>query len=210
MKLLARFILAGALGVVPMVTVAAAPALACGNSYRYEVDPKTNALVKAEEALHEGDYKGAWRLAVSATGPVGKSVEGKGDPAGIDPLRARTLRVASIAVVRTGGTVSGKPSADAMMTWAVDQLRVLVARESQNPYLVAQLAHGLALKPEGRAEALTLLAELAKNDMMPTAQAWLLYGELATDQKERERAIDQCKLRASDPTVCKLKAPGET
>jgi len=209
MKLLARIIVASALGIVPMVSVAA-PALACGNSYRYEVDPKTNALVKAEEALHEGDFKGAWRLAISATGPVGKKVEGKDDPAGLDPLRARTLRVASIAVVRTSGAVTGKASAEAMTTWAVDQLRVLVARESQNPYLVAQLAHGLALKTEGRAEALQLLSELAKNDMMPNAQAWLLYGELQTDGKERERAIDQCKLRAPDPSTCKLKAPGES
>ena len=90
MKLLsgpARFFVAGAIALAPVVTVAA-PALACGNSYRYEVDPKTNLIVKAEEALNEGDYKQAWKLATDATGAVGKTVEGKDAPASLSALRA--------------------------------------------------------------------------------------------------------------------------
>ncbi len=212
MKLLsrsARFVIAGAIAVSPLVAVGA-PALACGNSYRYEIDPKTNMVVKAEEALSEGNYAQAWKLATNATGPVGKKVEGQEAPAELAALRARTLRVTAIAAVRTKGEVGGKKQADHFATWAVDQLRVLAARETGNPYLVARLAEGLAQKADGEAEALAILAKLAADDMMPDAQAWLLYAQLQKDPKERDRGVEQCKLRANDPATCKLKAPGES
>ena len=203
-----RLVVAGVLTLAPVVS-AGAPALACGNSYRYELDPKTNLVVKAEEALHEGDYTAAWRLATQATGPVGKQVEGKDAPGELAALRARSLRVATIAAVRTKGAVGGKKEAEHVAGWAVDQLRVLTLREAGNPYLPARLAEGLAQKAEGQAEALTLLAKLAADDMMPDAQAWLLYAELQKDPKEQERGLSQCKLRANDPAICKLKGPGE-
>jgi hypothetical protein len=101
------FAIASALVLSP-VLVTSTNALACGNSYRYELDPKTNLVVKAEEALSEGDYKTAWRHATDATGPVGDKVEGKEKPSDLAALRARSLRVASIAAVRTGGSVAGK------------------------------------------------------------------------------------------------------
>lgn len=212
MKLLstsARFVIAGALAISPLVAVGA-PALACGNSYRYEIDPKTNMVVKAEEALSEGDYAQAWKLATNATGQIGKKVEGKDAPGELAALRARSLRVAAIAAVRTKGQVGSKKEADVYATWAVDQLRVLAARESGNPYLMARLAEGLAQKPEGQTEALDILKKLAADDMMPDGQAWLLYAQLQNDPKERDRGVEQCKLRANDPTTCKLKGPGES
>lgn len=211
MKLLSKTLgvaVVGALALAPVMAVSA-PALACGNSYRYELDPKTNLVVKAEEALHEGDYAEAWRLATDATGPVGKRVEGQGKPGELQALRARTLRVATIAAVRTRGEVGGKKEAEHFAAWAVDQLRVLAQREAGNPYLQARLAEGLAHKAEGQAEALTLLSKLVADDLMPDAQSWLLYAELQQDAKEKERGLSQCKLRANDPAVCKLKSPGE-
>jgi len=205
---LSRFVIAGAIAASPLVVVSA-PALACGNSYRYEIDPKTNMIVKAEEALSEGDYAQAWKLASNATGQIGKKVEGKDAPGELAALRARSLRVAAIAAVRTKGEVGSKKDAGVYATWAVDQLRVLSAREGGNPYLQARLAEGLAHKSEGQAEALDILKKLASDDMMPDGQAWLLYAQLQNDQKERDRGVEQCKLRANDPNTCKLKAPGE-
>lgn len=209
MKLSSKFVIACVLGAAPVLAVGA-PALACGNSYRYELDPKTNLLVKAEEALSEGDYKQAWRLATDATGPVGKAVEGQDKPSALPALRARTLRVASIAVVRTKGEIAGAKNAEHMTTWAVSQLRVLSTREGDNPYLRARLAEGLAQRAEGVSEALQILKQLAADDLMPDAQAWLLYAQLQEDQKERERALEQCKLRSNDPAICKVKGPGES
>ena len=212
---LARLAFVASLAVVPMTQVLSVTAAsACGNSYRYELDPKTNMLVRAEESLHEGDFKKAYKLAVDATGPIGASVEGKDKPARLDSARARALRVAAIATVRARGQV-GKPSKSAdqpelAVAWAVDQLRVLAAREQNNPYLMARLAEGLALQPGGQAEALSILAKLADDDMMPDAAAWLLYGQLSSDDKVKTRAIEQCKLRANDPATCKLKGPGES
>lgn len=211
MKLLSKTLgaaVVATLALTPMMAVTT-PALACGNSYRYELDPKTNLVVKAEEALHEGDFAEAWRLATDATGPIGKSVEGKDKPSGLAALRARALRVASIAAVRTRGEVGGTKDKEHVATWAVDQLRVLAQREAGNPYLQARLAEGLAQKSEGRAEALALLARLVADDLMPDAQSWLLYAELQDDAKEKERGLSQCKLRANDPSTCKLKSPGE-
>ncbi len=209
MKLFAKIAVASALAMTPTVAVVA-PALACGNSYRYELDPKTNMVVRAEEALHEGDYAQAWKLATGATGAVGRTVEGKGSPSQLASLRARTLRVAAIAAIRTNGEVGGKKDAATLATWAVDQLRVLSEREGNNPYLVARLAEGLAKRADGAAEALKLLAQLATDDMMPDAQAWLLYAQLTTVDKDKTRALEQCKLRATNPDVCKLKGPGES
>jgi hypothetical protein len=209
MKLIARLALAGALTLTPTVTVVV-PALACGNSYRYELDPKTNMLVKAEEALQEGDYAAAWKLATSATGAVGKTVEGKGAAAGLASLRARTLRVTAIAAIRTQGKASKSANPEALVSWAVDQLRVLLEREAGNPYLRARLAEGLALKAETTEEALATLKELADTDMMPDAHAWRLYAQLTKVDKERERALEQCTLRANNPKMCNLKGPGES
>jgi hypothetical protein len=212
MKLITRLALAASLSAVPVASTVATmtPALACGNSYRYELDPKTNMLVRAEESLHEGDFKKAYKLAADATGAVGKAVEGKASPSKLDPMRARALRVAAIAAIKSKGAVAGEKNAVATQTWAVDQLRVLADRENKNPYLMARLAEGLVLQPEGAAEALVILAKLADDDMMPDAAAWLLYGQLSTDDKVKTRAVEQCKLRANDPATCKLKGPGES
>ncbi len=212
MKLITRLALAASLSAVPVASTVATmtPALACGNSYRYELDPKTNMLVRAEESLHEGDFKKAYKLAADATGAFGKTVEGKGSPAKLDSMRARALRVAAIAAIKTKGAVVGEKNAMATQTWAVDQLRVLADRENKNPYLMARLAEGLVRQPDGAAEALAILAKLADDDMMPDAAAWLLYGQLSSDDKVKTRAVEQCKLRANDPATCKLKGPGES
>lgn len=207
---LVRFVFAASLAVVPLTQVlSVATASACGNSYRYELDPKTNMLVRAEESLHEGDFKKAYKLAADATGPIGKSVEGKDKPATLDSARARALRVAAIATIKSKGSAT-KNRAEVALGWAVDQLRVLAAREQNNPYLMARLAEGLVLQPNGQAEALSILAKLADDDMMPDSAAWLLYGQLSSDEKVKTRALEQCKLRANDPATCKLKGPGES
>lgn len=210
---LVRLAFVASLAAVPMSQLlSVATAQACGNSYRYELDPKTNMLVRAEESLHEGDFKKAYKLAADATGPVGKSVEGKDKPATLDFARARALRVAAIATIKSRGAAAqgGKDKPELALTWAVDQLRVLAAREQNNPYLMARLAEGLALQPAGQAEALSILAKLADDDMMPDAAAWLLLGQLSSDDKVKTRAVEQCKLRANDPATCKLKGPGES
>lgn len=207
---LVRFAFAASLAVVPLTQVlSVTTASACGNSYRYELDPKTNMLVRAEESLQEGDFKKAYKLAADATGPIGKSVEGKDKPATLDSARARALRVAAIATIKSKGSAT-KDKAEVALGWAVDQLRVLAAREQNNPYLMARLAEGLALQPDGQKEALAILAKLAEDDMMPDSAAWLLYGQLSNDEKVKTRALEQCKLRANDPATCKLKGPGES
>jgi hypothetical protein len=218
MKLFVRMSLVGLLAAAPAVAVTA-PALACGNSYRYEIDPKTNLIVRAEEALHEGEYTEAVKLAQDATGSMGKAVEGAADPAALGALRARSLRVAAIAAVKSDGKVklavdAGKgQEATATIGWAVGQLRVLSKREPVNPYLQARLAEGLAKGADGRKEALDILSKLAADDLMPDASSWRLLAELqseAGNTGERDKALDQCKKRTTDPATCVVKRPGET
>ncbi|MFO0745393.1 MAG: hypothetical protein U1F43_06935 [Myxococcota bacterium] len=222
MKLFARMSLMGLLAAAPVAAVSA-PALACGNSYRYEIDPKTNLIVKAEEALHEGQYDVAAKLAQDATGSIGKYVEGAKDPGGLGALRARGLRVAAIAAVKTDGKVDlaiPTPAQGAKtdlqantLTWAVGQLRVLGQREPGNPYLQARLAEGLAKDAGTADEALAILAKLASDDLMPDAAAWQLLAQLQANKAnapERDKALDQCKKRAHDPSICVVKNPGET
>lgn len=213
MKLVVRMSLTGLLALVPAVAVTA-PALACGNSYRYEIDPKTNMIVRAEEALHEGQFTQAAKLAQDATGAIGKSVEGQDDPPALASLRARALRVASIAAVKSEGKVDLKSGDQkATMAWAVKQLRVLVQREPGNPYLQARLADGLATTGDaGEKEALGLLEKLAADDLMPDAGAWQLLASLqakAGNAGERDKALEQCKKRATNPATCVVKTPGQ-
>lgn len=211
MNRLVRMSLVGLLSAAPAVTLTV-PALACGNSYRYEIDPKTNLVVRAEEALHEGQYTEAVKLAQDATGAIGKAVEGEADPKSLGALRARSLRVASIAVVKSEGKVALAGQKETL-TWAVSQLRVLSKREPGNPYLQARLAEGLAKDTTGKKEALEILAKLAADDLMPDAAAWRLLAQLQSDAGnggERDKAIDQCKKRATDPSTCVVKSPGET
>lgn len=216
MKLVSRLALVVSLAAVPATQlVTLATANACGNSYRYELDPKTNMLVRAEESLHEGDFKKAFKLAADATGALGKTVEGKDRPGALDAARARALRVAAIATIKSKGTVGAlaqgaKATPETSLAWAVDQLTVLAAREANNPYLMARLAEGLAQQANGSTNALNILAKLAEDDMMPDAAAWLLFGQLSGDDKVKTRALAQCKLRANDPAICKLKGPGES
>lgn len=219
MKLVVRMSLTGLLALAPVAAVTV-PALACGNSYRYEIDPKTNMIVRAEEALHEGQLAQAAKLAQDATGIMGKSVEGQEDPASLGALRARSLRVVAIAVVKSDGkldlavsTPKGSDKADANISWAIAELRVLVAREPGNPYLQARLAQGLAHHVLTKNEALQILAKLASDDLMPDAEAWQLLAQLQADASkpdERDKALEQCKKRAADPAkTCVLKNPGD-
>jgi hypothetical protein len=53
-----------------------------------------------------------------------------------------------------------------------------------------------------------MLSKLAADDLMPDAQAWLLYAKLQKDEQERARGLEKCKLRANDPSICKL-TPGQ-
>jgi len=212
MKLFVRMSLVGLVSLAPTVALTV-PALACGNSYRYEIDPKTNLVVRAEEALHEGQYTEAIKLAQDATGAIGKSVEGQDDPKSLGALRARSLRVASIAVVKSDGKATPTAKDAAPMAWAVSQLRVLSKREPGNPYLQARLAEGLAKDATGKKEALEILSKLATDDLMPDAASWKLLAQLQADAGnpgERDKALDQCKKRATDPSTCVAKSPGET
>ena len=48
---------------------------------------------------------------------------------------------------------------------------------------------------------------------MPDAAAWQLLASLqskAGNTGERDKALEQCKKRASDPKTCVVKNPGET
>lgn len=218
MKLFVRMSFTALLALAPAAAVTV-PALACGNSYRYEIDPKTNMIVRAEEALHEGQFQQAAKLATDATGAIGKSVEGEADPSSLSPLRARALRVASIAVVKSEGKVNlaipvarNSDKSVSSMTWAVGQLRVLTKREPGNPYLQARLAEGLARDTATEKEALDILAKLAADDLMPDAAAWQLLAQLqsnANNPGERDKALDSCKKRATNPASCNVKAPGQ-
>lgn len=218
MKLFARISLVSLVALAPVAAVTA-PALACGNSYRYEIDPKTHLIVKAEEALHEGSYADAVKLAQDATGPIGRQVEGRPEPTGLSPLRARALRVAAISAVKTDGKIELKvpagngDAAAATVAWAIEELRLLVQREPQNPYLQARLAEGLAKNAATQDEALSLLSRLAADDLMPDSAAWQVLAQLQANKGnagERDKALDQCRKRAHDPATCAVKNPGES
>jgi hypothetical protein len=190
------------------------PASACENAIAVEISQVMRRLDHAERELHAGRTREALadaRFVLSAT-------SGRGYPYDLvltspaDEARARRLagharNLQALAIVRRDGRIDRRrwvptsrvAEADrrAGLDWALETLER--AARSGEPLARARYAEALARFEPRREEARTILAELARADVMPDAWGFRVLAELADrrgDTATRDDAITRCHARA--------------
>ena len=208
-----------ALAIIPAFAVFAGAteveAKACGMSVRMDPTPQrptpVQEIARAEKALEGGQNLQAAQ-AILGTFPRIRNVT-----AGANPLETRALRVFSLAVVRSDGTVDEKKARvasangldwtpKANLEWAVQSLREIDAKRPNDPTVQADLGEALSKTATGQQEALKILQGLAQKDLMGSPHAYAALAKLRTqsgDSAGAEAAIKRCEEMSKTPGVCK-------
>jgi hypothetical protein len=188
-----------------VVAVASRPADACINgTLRVAEDGWHWETQKAEKALALNDpaaaAQRAFELFPELTGDVVPTERGE--------LFERARRILALAIARTDGTVLGAAMPrDAALAWAAKILRVRLDLDPTDPTRKSDLAEVLARLPSGRRTAYDLLAELARDDLMPEPRGWAVLGAVAAALGRPEIARiagTHCRQLASTGQVCTL------
>ncbi len=210
-----------ALGACMGVTVLAEDARACGGEWYPEVmiDPRIHGVAQAEKTLANGN-----RLAAAASVlrmmPHIKSLKSKPGS-----LVARAERVLAVALSRSRGALpvgSEVPSevlgswrgaaADesaANMAWSVAVLKRQSESKSDDVALKTDLAEAMARLPEHRAEARTLLEDLAKRDLIASPEGYAALASLrrqSGDADGQKLALKRCEAMAKNQDACVLRS----
>jgi predicted Zn-dependent protease len=109
------------------------------------------------------------------------------------PLKPRLQLLQMVAELRLGEDV-------------LEALEAVAANNLPSPYLRARLAEAMGKTTERRAEALKILDELEKQDLMPDAEAWADLARLRNasgDAAGRERAVARCLKVSRRPSICR-------
>jgi hypothetical protein len=190
-------------------------AQACGMSMALDPTPQrptpVQEIARAEKALESGQNL------VAAQAILGSFPGIRNVTAGASPLETRALRVFSLAVVRSDGTVNEKKARvattngleftpKANLDWAVQSLREIDATRPNDPTVQADLGEALSKTDSGKAESLKILQSLAQKDLMGSPQAYAALAKLRTqsgDSAGAEAAIKRCEEMSKTPGVCK-------
>ncbi len=190
------------------------PALACENAVLVELSQVMRRLDHAETELHAARTREAlrdarWVIGVTEGRAVGYELD-LTTPA--EQARARRLggharTLLALAVVRRDGRVDRRrwqptsripeTTRRANLDWALEILER--AARSRDPVARARYAEALARYEARRAEARTILAEIAAADVMPDAWGYRVLAELSDrtgDAAARDQAISRCQARA--------------
>jgi hypothetical protein len=209
------------LAVLPAAFVAsyAQDASACGMSVRMDPTPQrpspVQEIARAEKALEGGQSLTAAQ-AVLATFPRIRNAT-----AGSNPLETRALRVFSLAIVRSDGTVDEKKARVASangvewtpasnLQWAIQSLREIDGKRPNDPTVQADLGEALSKTTSGQAESLKILQGLAQKDLMGSPHAYAALAKLRTEKGDSagaEAAIKRCEEMSKTPGICKPAAP---
>jgi predicted Zn-dependent protease len=213
-----RFVLAlGTVGGLALTPLLPTRAFACVHAMPETFERQERLVSEAEEALRKGRHDTAAAKVQQAYPGLALREMSSNDTPGRDPLtedgpRARALQVLSVATVRADGklVLEGRKTSTVkaqgeMVEWAVSNLRVLSAQHSDNTGLKSRLAEGLSKRPAGRAEARTILEDLARADLMVDAEGWATLADLrqgAGDPVGRDKAVAECLKRAKNRQMC--------
>ena len=214
-------ILSLALAACMGITVLAQDAKACGGEWYPEVmvDPRIHGVAQAEKSLANGN-----RLAAAASVlrmmPHIKSL--KSQPGS---LVARAERVLAVALSRSQGalpvanevpldvlgswqgTKQGESAAN--LAWSVATLKRQSESKSDDVSLKTDLAEAMARIPEQRAEARTILEELAKRDLIASPEGYAALALLRSqsgDTDGQKLALKRCEAMAKSQDACVLRS----
>lgn len=191
-------------GAGAVIVCVAADAVACGGAMLESYD--RGALLVAEkvrvrdadEKLRGGDYEAAAWLA----GRVGNVSEH-------GFVRAR--RVLARVIARTDGkyTITGSDGGLPAENLANATLMLeAMADQTNDPRALTDLGELLSRQPEHFARALALLEDLARRDLITSAEGWAALASLRSPGG-REEALKRCVLMTAEPErVCGVATPG--
>jgi len=210
-----------AVALAAFACVHAAPAAACGDEWYpvYEVDPRIKGVDRAEDKLDDGKMLSAAGLIVRMIPHIKTLSPTK------TKLIQRAHRVLAVTVARydgalpigkevpdyAHGTWLGKTEADRAqnLAWAATTLRAVAAARNDDPAARTELAEALARVDSSRAEARTILEELAGKDLITSADGYRTLAMLrdgAGDAAGKQAALDRCKAMAKTESTCSARA----
>jgi hypothetical protein len=215
MTLKTPILLAALLGVA---TAAASDASACGYFNYREVRPAAQARPKpvpvaANDRVAAADQRLEEERLVEAGTEVATAFPSiRQTPVGASPLETRALRILSLAVVRSEGTLRGVPGfsgagetdRSANLEWAARTLRSIDMARPNDPVTQADLAEALAARTQHADESLAILADLARRDLVGSAHAYAALARLRAssgDTAASREALGRCELMTKSPAV---------
>jgi hypothetical protein len=189
--------------------ISAAPhaASACGNAVNEVVDTGAINIAAAEKALSEGRHAAAV-VGVSKAFPSIKQTA-----VGQKPLSDRGLRILALAAVRTEGALNvvnvmkGTTAEEKAenLQFAIDTLRKLNARRTNNPSFQTDLGEALSKVPRFKAEAFKILDELAKKDLIASPEGYASLAKLRENLGDKDgavAAVKRCSGMTKNPKMC--------
>lgn len=196
-------------------------ARACGGEWYPEVsiDHRIHGVARAEQALANGN-----RLAAAASVirmmPHIKTLKSKPSS-----LVGRAERVLAVALSRSQGALAvesevpaevlgawrgakdGESAAN--LAWAVDVLKRQSSAKADDVSLKTDLAEAMARVPEHRAEARTILEDLAKRDLIASPEGYAALASLRSQSGDRDGqklALARCEAMAKSQDACVLRS----
>lgn len=196
-------------------------ARACGGEWFPEVavDPRIHGVAQAEKSLANGN-----RLAAAASVirmmPHIKSLKSKPGS-----LVARAERVLAVALSRSQGALPftsevprdvlgawrgarvGETAAN--LAWSVGVLKRQSESQSDDVALKTDLAEAMARVPEGRAQARSILEDLAKRDLIASPEGYAALAQLRSqsgDADGQKLALKRCEAMAKSQEACALRS----
>jgi hypothetical protein len=194
---------------------------ACGGEWYPEVsiDHRIHGVAQAEKALANGN-----RLAAAASVirmmPHIKTLKAKPGS-----LVGRAERVLAVALSRSQGALAverevpaevlgawrGAKSTEsaANLAWSVEVLERQASAKSDDVALKTDLAEAMARVPEHRAEARSILEDLAKRDLIASPEGYAALASLRSqsgDQDGQKLALKRCEAMAKSQDACTLRS----
>lgn len=200
----------------PFLALLLAPslALACWNEVRLNTDAEAKAVDKAQVQLQQGDPAAAIATLRATYGQ--KAVLFPDRITSSEPLGRKARGLISIAMIRDGridpksGQAANKSRRSQLRRLATDWLRR--AALSDDPLARARHAEALSQDPKQAKAARAALEQLAQDDLLAEAEAWLALARLRSAAGEAEgaqHAVGRCVTLASTAR-CTLPAAGGT
>lgn len=192
---------------------APASAEACGTEVFSVIDHSAEGISSAERALSQGRVTAAANGVFQVFPKLRTTQPGKG------PLTDRALRILALAAVRSDGALNvGKgvnwqmvgatpEQKEENLLFAISTLRKLNEKRANSPSFQTDLAEALGKVPRFKAEALTILTQLAKKDLVASAEGYATLARLHDAMGEgapRDAAVKRCEGMTKTPKACQV------
>jgi hypothetical protein len=194
---------------------------ACGGEWYPEVtvDPRIHGVAQAEKALQSGKHLAA-AASVLRMMPHIKTLKSKPSS-----LVGRAERVLAVALSRAQGALpvqnevprevlggwAGSKDGEATtnMAWSVEVLKRQSSAKADDVALKTDLAEAMARVPEHRAEARTILEDLAKRDLIASPEGYAALALLRSqsgDADGQKLALKRCEAMAKNQDACVIRS----